>query len=431
MTDAAQPQSLQRVASWKSPEMQARRKRRYAADRRLQRYGIAAISFAIGFLVLLIGTLVLSGYTAFVQTKVRVAIDLTTAEIDPDDIRAANWRTIVRGSLAKLEPDLEQSQQRAYFSMFTSSARFLVRDHVIKNPQLIGTTFDYQVPFADPLDQFAKGQISRDTPEDRRRVSNQQIEWYDQLRAEGLVSKPFNWGLFLNADSRFPELAGLAGAISGSFWALLVCFLISFPIGIAAAIYLEEFAPKNRITDLIEININNLAAVPSVVFGLLGLAVFLGWFGLPRSAPLVGGMVLSLMTLPTMIIVTRAALRSVPSTIREAALGIGASRHEAILHHMLPLSMPTILTGTIIGLAQALGETAPLLLIGMNAFITSPPEGVLSASTALPTQIYIWADSPERGFVSRTSAAILVLLGFLVIMNGLAVFLRNKFERRW
>ena len=287
------------------------------------------------------------------------------------------------------------------------------------------------MPLSDPLDQFAKGQISRDTPEDRRRVSNQQIEWFDKLEAEGIVSKPFNWALLFNSDSRFPELAGLAGAISGSFWALLVCFLISFPIGIAAAIYLEEFAPKNRLTDLIEININNLAAVPSVVFGLLGLAVFLGWFGLPRSAPLVGGMVLSLMTLPTMIIVTRAALRSVPSSIREAALGVGASRHEAILHHMLPLSMPTILTGTIIGLAQALGETAPLLLIGMNAFITSPPEGVMSASTALPTQIYIWADSPERGFVSRTSAAILVLLGFLVVMNGLAVLLRNRFERGW
>jgi len=212
---------------------------------------------------------------------------------------------------------------------------------------------------------------------------------------------------------------------------LLVCFLISFPIGIAAAIYLEEFAPKNRFTDLIEVNINNLAAVPSVVFGLLGLAVFLGWFGLPRSAPLVGGMVLALMTLPTLIIVTRASLKSVPSSIKEAALGIGASKHETIMHHILPLSMPTIMTGTIIGLAQALGETAPLLLIGMNAFITSPPDGVLEASTALPTQIYIWADSPERGFVARTSAAILVLLGFLVLMNSIAIFLRQRFERRW
>ena len=426
MSDTA----LQRPA-WKSPEMAERRRRRYAADRRLQYYGVAAITFAIGFLALLVATLLYTGASAFVQTKARVAIDLTAAEVDPDDIMGANWRKIVRGSLKALEPDVPRSDSRAYYGMFTSSAPYLVRDYVIRDPDVIGTTFDYQIPFSDPLDQFAKGQISRDTPEDRRRVSNKQIEWFDELQADGLVSKPINFGLILNSDSRFPELAGLAGAISGSFWALLVCFLISFPIGIAAAVYLEEFAPKNRFTDLIEININNLAAVPSVVFGLLGLAVFLGWFGLPRSAPLVGGMVLSLMTLPTMIIVTRAALKSVPSSIREAALGIGASRHEAILHHMLPLSMPTILTGTIIGLAQALGETAPLLLIGMNAFITSPPEGVFSASTALPTQIYIWADSPERGFVSRTSAAILVLLAFLVIMNGLAVFLRNRFERRW
>ena len=428
MSDAAQ--TIQRPA-WNSPEMEERRRKRYAADRRLQRYGVAAITFAIGFLVLLVLSLLYTGSSAFVQTKARIVIDLTSAEIDPDDIAGANWRRIVRGSMGALEPDLQRSDSRAYFAMFTSSAQYLVRDYVVRNPDVIGKTFDYEIPFSDPLDQFAKGQISRDTPEDRRRVSNKQIEWFDNLQTEGVVSKPINFGLILNSDSRFPELAGLAGAISGSFWALLVCFLISFPTGIAAAVYLEEFAPKNRFTDVIEININNLAAVPSVVFGLLGLAVFIGWFGLPRSAPLVGGMVLSLMTLPTIIIVTRAALKSVPSSIREAALGIGASRHEAILHHMLPLSMPAIMTGTIIGLAQALGETAPLLLIGMNAFITSQPEGVLSASTALPTQIYIWADSPERGFVSRTSAAVLVLLGFLVIMNGLAVLLRNRFERRW
>lgn len=417
--------------AWDSPEMAARRKKRYAADRRLQAYGIAAIAFALGFLVLLIGSLLYTGASAFVQTKVRITIDLTNDQVARDNLADANWRKIVRESMLELTPDISRSQQRAYYGMFTSSAPFLVRNYVIEHPDLVGKTFDFELPFADPLDQFAKGQISRDVPEDRRRVSDEQIKLFDNLQAKGIVSKPFNFGLIMNADSRFPELAGLAGAISGSFWALLVCLLISFPIGVAAAIYLEEFAPKNRWTDLIEININNLAAVPSVVFGLLGLAVFLGWFGLPRSAPLVGGMVLSLMTLPTLIIVTRAALRSVPSSIREAALGVGASRHEAIFHHMLPLSMPSILTGTIIGLAQALGETAPLLLIGMNAFITSAPEGVFSASTALPTQIYIWADSPERGFVSRTSAAILVLLGFLVVMNGLAVLLRNRFERRW
>jgi len=238
-------------------------------------------------------------------------------------------------------------------------------------------------------------------------------------------------GLIFNSDSRFPEIAGLAGAIVGTFYAVLVCFAISFPVGIAAAVYLEEFAPKNRWTDLIEVNINNLAAVPSIVFGLLGVAVFLNFFHLPRSAPFVGGLVLALITLPTIIIVTRAAFKAVPPSIREAALGIGASKHEMILHHVLPLAMPGIMTGTIIGLAHALGETAPLLLIGMNAFITSPPSGIMEASTALPTQIFLWADSPERGFVARTSAAILVLLGFLVIMNGAAIFLRHRLERRW
>src|SRR5690606_535973 len=249
-------------------------------------------------------------------------------------------------------------------------------------------TLTLEVPAADPFDQLNKGVIKRETPEANRRLNNQQVAWFDHLVALGRVSMPFNWGLIFNADSRFPEIAGLAGAIVGSFYALLVCFLISFPLGIFAAIYLEEFAPRNHITDIIEVNINNLAAVPSIVFGLLGLAVFIQTFGLPRSAPLVGGLVLSLMTLPTIIIVTRNALKAVPPSIREAALGMGASKHQMIMHHVLPLALPGILTGTIIGLAQALGETAPLLLIGMNAFITSPPGGVLEASTALPTQIY-------------------------------------------
>ncbi|MFN4009493.1 MAG: phosphate ABC transporter permease PstA [Pannonibacter sp.] len=437
MTDLANSSALsagsdvRSPVDWKSSDMAARRKARYAADRRLQFYGMAAIAFALGFLAILIGTLTFSGYRAFVQTTATVEINLASAEVDRSDIMAANWRNIVRDALKAQLPDLPREEERDFFAIYTSSAAFIVRDRVIANPSLLDGTSSFSIPLSDPMDQLAKGLIDRNLPEDQRRVNNTQIKLFDQLEAKGVISMPFNWAIFFNADSRFPELAGLAGAISGSFWALLVCFLISFPMGIAAAIYLEEFAPKNRFTDLIEININNLAAVPSVVFGLLGLAVLLGWFGLPRSAPLVGGMVLSLMTLPTMIIVTRAALKSVPSAIREAALGVGASKHEAIFHHILPLAMPSIMTGTIIGLAQALGETAPLLLIGMNAFITSPPAGVFEASTALPTQIYIWADSPERGFVSRTSAAILVLLGFLLIMNAIAIFLRQRFERRW
>jgi phosphate transport system permease protein len=417
--------------NWQSDDMKLRRKRRYAADRRLQFYGMIAIGFALGFLSILIGTLTFTGYRAFTQTMATVEIDLTSAEVDPAKPMDADWRAIVRNALRAQIPDLPRSAERDYFAVFTSSAPFLVRDKVIAEPDRLGRTSSFTIPLSDPLDQLAKGQVERASPEDQRRVNDRQIGFYDQLVAKGVISQPFNWALLFNSDSRFPELAGLAGAISGTFWALLVSFTISFPIGIAAAIYLEEFAPKNRFTDFIEININNLAAVPSVVFGLLGLAVFLGWFGLPRSAPLVGGLVLALMTLPTLIIVTRAALQSVPSGIREAALGIGASKHEMIFHHVLPLAMPSIMTGTILGMAHALGETAPLLLIGMNAFITSVPSSVLDASTALPTQIYIWADSPERGFVSRTSAAILVLLGFLFLMNAIAIFLRQRFERRW
>jgi phosphate transport system permease protein len=287
------------------------------------------------------------------------------------------------------------------------------------------------VPVSDPFDQVQKGVISRDIPESQRRVSDQQIELFDRLAAEGRVSTPINWGLIFNDDSRFPELAGLKGAIIGTFYMILVTFLISFPVGIAAAIYLEEFARKGRWSRLIEVNINNLAAVPSVIFGLLGLAVFINFIGLPRSAPLVGGLVLSLLSLPTMIIVTRAALKAVPPSIREAAYGIGASKHQMVLHHVLPLALPGILTGTILTLANAIGETAPLLLIGMNAFVTTPPEGLLSAATTLPTQIFIWADSPERGFVAKTSAGIIVLLAFLILMNAVAIFLRRKFERRW
>jgi phosphate transport system permease protein len=423
--------SARMPVNWASDEMQARRKARYAADARLKAYGLTAIFLALGFLAILFTSLTMTGYKAFIQSMVTVEIRLDPEEVKPDDIFNAPWRTIVQDALANLNPEATGAKRRQFLQTFTPNAQFLIRDKVIADPSLIGRTVSFTIPLADPFDQLAKGEVDRSLPEDRRRVTDEQIGWYDTLNARGLISQPFNWGLFFNADSRFPELAGLAGAISGSFWALLVCFLLSFPAGIAAAIYLEEFAPKNRLTDFIEVNINNLAAVPSVVFGLLGLAVFLGVFGLPRSAPLVGGMVLALMTLPTIIIVTRASLKSVPSSIREAALGVGASKHETILHHILPLSMPTILTGTIIGLAQALGETAPLLLIGMNAFITTPTTGVLEASTALPTQIFIWADSPERGFVARTSAAILVLLGFLIVMNAIAIFLRQRFERRW
>ncbi len=419
------------AAFWQSNEMKTRRKARYQADKRLQLYGLGAIFFALGFLAVLIGTLFYTGSAAFTQTMVRVEIDLNGKIKEPENLMEENWRRISQDAFKGLMPDLKRSDEKSFFSIFTNNGQYIIRDAVMKEPSRIAGKSTFVIPMADTIDQLAKGLFDRNLPESQRRVSDAQIGYYDALLEKGVISRDLNWGLIFNSDSRFPELAGLAGAISGSFWAIVVCIVLSLPLGIAAAIYLEEFAPKNRWTDLIEININNLAAVPSVVFGLLGLAVFLGWFGMPRSVPLVGGMVLSLMTLPTIIIVTRAALKQVPSSIYEGAIGIGASKHEAIFHHMLPLAMPSIMTGAIIGLAQALGETAPLLLVGMNAFITSPPAGLLEPATALPTQIYIWADSPERGFVSRTSAAILVLLAFLVAMNAMAVFLRKRFERRW
>jgi len=424
--------TIQASVEWTTKATAAHRRRRHAADRRLRLYGIAAISLAIGLLAILIISLIGTGHKAFVQTMVRVDFPISSERVQPENIAAGNFRGVVSDALSAMFPEVVGPPElRSLGQILTNNTQFMVRDAVIADPSVIGGSVTLRVPASDPFDQLNKGVVSRDIPESQRRVSDQQIGWFDRLVSEGRVSTPFNWGLFFNADSRFPELAGLAGAIVGSFYALLVCFLISFPVGIAAAVYLEEFAPKNRFTDLIEVNINNLAAVPSVVFGLLGLAVFLGWFGLPRSAPLVGGMVLALMTLPTIIIVTRAALKAVPPSIREAALGMGASHHQMIAHHVLPLALPGILTGTIIGLAQALGETAPLLLVGMNAFITSPPGGVMEASTALPTQVFIWADSPERGFVARTSAGILVLLGFLMVMNAVAIFLRQRLERTW
>jgi phosphate transport system permease protein len=408
------------------------RKRRYRADLRLRIYGIAAITLAVGMLVILLTTLIVGGAQAFVQTHIRIEFPIKAEWVKAEDPAAGNWRNVVRDGLAQVFPEITNAAQlRDVQKVLTNNAQFFVRDAVLANPSVIGGSITLDIPASDPYDQLNKGVISRDTAEGNRRLSDQEIEWFDTMAAKGLVTKPINWGLLFNSNSRFPELAGLKGAIVGSFYALLVCFLVSFPVGIGAAVYLEEFAPKNRWTALIEVNINNLAAVPSIIFGLLGLALLIQTFGLPRSAPLVGGLVLSLMTLPTIIIVTRNALKSVPPSIREAAFGMGASKHQMIMHHVLPLALPGILTGTIIGLAHALGETAPLLLIGMNAFITSDPGGVLDAATALPTQIYIWADSPERGFVARTSAGILVLLAFLVIMNGLAIFLRQRLERRW
>ncbi len=408
--------------------------RRHRKQFILQGLGIAAISVAFLMLFILLASLVSTGHKAFMQTHVTLDVFIDPAEVERDKLPRGGFDDILASALATYLPSVDTEDRAAMRTMegiLSDGAQFALRDRIVADPELIGQTVTVTVPVSDPYDQFYKGLLDRETPEQLRRLSDEEIGYYDQLVQAGVITSRINTGLITNADSRFPELAGLKGAIMGSFWALLTCFLISFPLGIGAAVYLEEFAPKNRISDFIEVNINNLAAVPSVVFGLLALAVFIGWFGLPRSAPFVGGLTLALMTMPTIIIATRASLKSVPPSIREAALGVGASKQQVVFGHVVPLAMPGILTGTIIGLAQALGETAPLLLIGMNAFITSAPATPFDSSTALPTQIFIWADSPERGFVSRTSAAILVLLTFLILMNAAAIYLRRKFERRW
>ncbi|WP_281982532.1 phosphate ABC transporter permease PstA [Thalassorhabdomicrobium marinisediminis] len=414
--------------------VQASLGRRRRKERLLRASGLLAILFAFAMLGALFLSLISTGHSAFVQTHATLEVYVDPDEISEDRLPRGGFDAVLVAALDRALDGValdERSTRRRVGAILSNGAQFQLRDRVAADPSLIGQTITLTVPVSDPYDQLNKGAIDPDTPEANRRLDDDQIAMFAQLQAAGLISTPLNWGLLVNADSRFPELAGLKGALIGSAWALLVCFLISFPLGIGAAIYLEELAPRNRFSTLIEVNINNLAAVPSVVYGLLALSVFIGWFGLPRSAPLVGGMTLALMTMPTIIIATRAALKAVPASIREAALGLGASRQQVVFGHVLPLAMPGILTGTIIGLAQALGETAPLLLIGMNAFITSAPDGPLSSATALPTQIFIWADSPERGFASRTSAAILVLLGFLITMNAVAVFLRNKLERKW
>jgi len=406
--------------------------RRYRSERRFRFYGLSAIFVSLLFLSLLFFSIVGKGYSAFQQTFVKLDIFFDPAILHQDALASADYQGLIKQSLRKMFPDVTGRQdRRMLYGLISSGASFQLRDIVLEHPDVIGETRALWVSADDDMDMLIKGHFDRNVPEGERRLKDKQLAWIDKLSAEDRIEKRFNKIFFTAGDSREPELAGIRGAVAGSFLILVVTLLLSFPIGVATAVYLEEFAPKNRWTDLIEVNINNLAAVPSIVFGLLGLAVFLNFFGLPRSAPLVGGLVLTLMTLPTIIIAGRSALKSVPPSIREAALGVGASKLQMVAHHVLPLALPGILTGTIIGMARALGETAPLLMIGMVAFIVEIPGGFTDPATALPVQIFLWADSPERAFVERTSAAIMVLLAFLIAMNAAAVILRRRFERRW
>jgi phosphate transport system permease protein len=413
-------------------------KRRYARERRFRLVGLVAVILGLSFVGLLFADIIAKGHTAFVQTYIQLPVNFDAETLDPEGTRDpetladANYQVLIRDALRNEFPDVtDRRATRALASMISVGAPSLLRDMVLANPELVGTTREVWLLADDDIDMLIKGHIDRDLPESERRVKDQTVGWVQHLESQGRIEKRFNTIFFTTGTSREPELAGIAGALMGSFYTLVLTLLISFPIGVGAALYLEEFAPKNRWTDLIEVNINNLAAVPSIVFGLLGLAVFIAIFGVPRSTPLVAALVLSLMTLPTIIIAGRAALKSVPPSIREAALGVGASPLQTQMHHVVPLAMPGMLTGTIIGMAQALGETAPLLMIGMIAFIVDIPSGFTSPTTVLPVQIFLWADSPERAFVERTSAAIMVLLAFLILMNLGAVLLRRRFERRW
>lgn len=442
MTEALQPPEeppRERGSSRHRSEAAAARLRgRLRSERAFKAAGLFAIGVGLTVVVLLFASIGIQGWQALTQTELSLDIhfDPSVLGVTPgarsDELASADFHAVIKDSLALAFPAVTaRAERRELASLISSGADLELRSMLLEAPELLGQTRPVWLIADDDVDMLIKGNIQRDAPESERRISNRRLAWVDQLAADGRLRRAFNQRLFTAADSREPELAGLWGALLGSIYTLALTLLLSFPFGVATAVYLEEFAPKHRLMDFIEVNINNLAAVPSIVFGLLGLAVFINFFGLPRSSPIVAGLVLTLLTLPTVIIASRAALRSVPKAIRQAALAVGASRVQTVLHHVVPLALPGMLTGTIVGMAHALGETAPLLMIGMVAFLVDVPGSLTQPATVLPVQIYLWADSPERAFAERTSAAIMALLLLLITMNSLAVVLRQRFERRW
>ena len=410
--------------------------RRNRAEQRFRIYGLTAVLIGLTAVLLLFTDIVSKGHGAFRVTYIQLDITYDQELIgidnltDPQQLALANWQALPKVALRNQFPDVSgRRDKRSLYGLVSNGAGFDLKDRLLANPILLGDSEQLWILADDDIDTYYKTWLDGE-PYDAR-MTDKQIGWIHQLHDEGKIQLQFNSNLFTRGDSREPEQAGIRGAVMGSFLTLILTLVLSFPIGVAAAIYLEEFAPKNAWTDFIEVNINNLAAVPSIIFGLLGLAIFINFFHIPRSVPIVGGLVLTLMTLPTIIITSRAAIKSVPPSIREAALGMGASKYQMVIHHVLPLALPGMLTGAIIGMAQALGESAPLLMIGMVAFIVDIPAGFTDPATVLPVQIFLWADSPERAFIEKTSAAIMVLLTFLIIMNTSAVWLRKRLERRW
>lgn len=428
--------------------------RRHAKERRFRMLGVAALVAGVGIVFLMFATILTKGLPAFWQSNFQLEVTFDAAALNlpprPDmqegdspaayqqqiyawqnQVTSANWNGLIQTALLKYLPDAKPATKLR--GLISSGERFRLRDMILNDPALIGKTVSVDLLADANVDVWLKGNVARDLADGQYALSRDQRSWADELYKRGVVRMAFNTALFTNVDSRSsPASAGLAGAMMGSLFMMLTVIVLAVPIGVLAAVYLEEFAPQNRWTDLIEVNINNLAAVPSIVFGLLGAAVFINWLNLPMSAPIVGGLVLTLMTLPTVIIATRAALKAVPPSIRQAALGLGASRAQSVFHHVLPLSLPGIMTATIIGVAQALGETAPLLLIGMSAFVANVPATPFDQSTALPVQIYLWQGNELRNFFeARTSAAIIVLLAMMITLNASALLLRRRFERRW
>lgn len=429
--------------------------KRHRQEKLFRTAGVTAVMISILLVILLFLNIFAKGLPAFWQHSIKLDIHFDPAIIsisekpvqqagETDNAfrqRDLDWRTevgmvnfnrLIMASLQDVLPDAD-NYRRDLQRIVTSGERFGLRDLVINDPSIIGQRRTVYLLTDANIDVWLKGNIDRSLPDEQQQLSAKVREWADQLKQQGVIQNRFSLALFMNPDSRSSlASAGLAGAFMGSLYMMLVVIILSIPMGVAAAIYLEEFAPKNKLTDLVEVNINNLAAVPSIVFGLLGASIFIGWFNLPMSAPVVGGLVLTLMTLPTVIIATRSTLKAIPPSIRQAALGLGASKTQAVFHHVLPLAIPGILTGSIIGVAQALGETAPLLLIGMKSFVASIPGSAMEQSTALPVQIYLWQGNELRNFFeARTSAAIIVLLVLMLSLNSLAIWLRKRYEVRW
>ena len=412
-------------------------KARQTKERNFKFFGIFAVALAIAFLAILLISIFSKGLPGFFQYYATFEVELTRERIDPrgdmsdQSLFEGEAKKIINEAVLEFTGAKKRNEKKAARSLLSNGSDLRLVNFVQKNTDKLNSIQKIKFALDDDADSFFRGYIKKETPEKQRRLNDIEINYLEKMNEAGIVTYEISDYLFFGSASRNAEMAGIKGAFIGSMLTLAVCFLIAFPLGVATAVYLEEFAPKNKFTELIEININNLAAVPSVVFGILGLAIFINLFGMPRSIPLIGGLVLALMTLPTIIISSRAAIKAVPPSIRDGALAIGASKMQATMHHVVPSAIPGMLTGTIIGMAQALGETAPLLMIGMVAFIVDIPGSITDPGTVLPVQIFMWADFAERMFVHKTSAAIIILLLFLMIMNGGAVWLRRKLERRW